>query len=64
MSGKQKDSSGLAVLLILISTLAFSVYPILGKVVFAGGAGLSTVLFFRFSIAALFFWAITIWLEG
>ncbi len=64
MSGKQKDSSGLAVLLILISTLAFSVYPILGKVVFAGGAGLSTVLFFRFSVAALFFWAITIWLEG
>lgn len=64
MSNKQKDPVGLAVILILISTLGFSVYPILGKVVFAGGAGLSTVLFVRFVIAALVFWAITIWREG
>ncbi|MCO1602550.1 EamA family transporter [Desulfosporosinus nitroreducens] len=64
MSGKLKEANGLAVLLILISTLGFSVYPILGKVVFAGGAGLSTVLFVRFSIAALIFWGITISLEG
>jgi len=64
MRDKQKDSNGLAVLLILISTLSFSFYPILGKVVFAGGAGLSTVLFFRFCIAALIFWTITIWREG
>ncbi|MCB8814427.1 DMT family transporter [Desulfosporosinus shakirovi] len=64
MSGKLKEANGLAVLLILISTLGFSVYPILGKVVFTGGAGLSTVLFVRFSIAALIFWGITISLEG
>ncbi|AFQ44101.1 EamA family transporter [Desulfosporosinus meridiei] len=60
----QKESTGLAVLLILISTFGFSLYPILGKVVFGGGAGLSTVLFVRFSIASLIFWAITIWREG
>jgi len=64
MGNKQKDSVGFAVLLILISTLGFSVYPILGKVVFAGGAGLSTVLFVRFVIAALFLWIIVIWREG
>ncbi|SDG95261.1 EamA family transporter [Desulfosporosinus hippei] len=60
----QKESTGLAVSLILISTFGFSLYPILGKVVFGGGAGLSTVLFVRFSIASLVFWAITIWREG
>jgi len=36
----------------------------LGKYVFAGGAGLATVLFVRFTIAALFFWIITIMREG
>jgi drug/metabolite transporter (DMT)-like permease len=51
-------------LLILISTLGFSVYPILGKYVFKGGASVSTVLFVRFTITALFFWIITIWREG
>jgi len=61
---KQKTPIGFAVLLVLISTLGFSIYPLLGKMVFAGGAGLSTVLFVRFTIAALFFWAITIWREG
>ena len=64
MSKRQKEPIGFGVLLILISTLGFSVYPILGKYVFAGGAGLSTVLFIRFTIAALFFWIITIWREG
>lgn len=64
MSYKQRYPNGLAVLLVLISTLGFSVYPILGKVVFAGGAGLATVLFVRFSIAALIFWVIIIWREG
>lgn len=64
MSNKQRYPNGLAVLLVLISTLGFSVYPILGKVVFAGGAGLATVLFVRFSIAALIFWVIIIWREG
>ncbi len=52
------------VLLVLISTLGFSVYPILGKYVFSGGAGLTTVLFVRFAITALMFWIITIWREG
>lgn len=61
---KQNSPIGLGVLLILISTLGFSVYPILGKYVFFGGAGLSTVLFMRFTLAALFFWIITIWREG
>ncbi|TGE33278.1 DMT family transporter [Desulfosporosinus sp. Sb-LF] len=62
MSAKQPI--GFSVILILISTLGFSVYPIMGKFVFAGGAGLSTVLFVRFTIAALFFWTLTIWREG
>lgn len=64
MSNKQRYPNGLAVLLVLISTLGFSVYPILGKVVFAGGAGLATVLFVRFGITALIFWVIIIWREG
>ncbi len=61
---RQKDSNGFAMLLILISTLGFSLFPILGKYVFAGGASVATVVFGRFAIAALFFWAITIWREG
>lgn len=64
MSNKRNQSIVVGALLILISTLGFSVYPILGKFVFAGGAGLTTVLFVRFTIAALFFWTITIWREG
>ena len=63
MSNRQ-NHIGVSVLLILISTLGFSVYPILGKFVFSGGASLSTVLFLRFAIAALFFWTITLWREG
>lgn len=64
MNNGQKDPIGFGVLLILISTLGFSLYPIFGKYVFSGGAGLSTILFVRFTIAALFFWIITIWREG
>ncbi|MDP4125606.1 MAG: DMT family transporter [Bacillota bacterium] len=63
MNSRQKQSI-VGALLTLISTLGFSVYPILGKFVFEGGAGLTTVLFVRFTIAALFFWTITIWQEG
>lgn len=63
MSSKQQDIR-FGVLAILISTLGFSVYPILGKYVFSGGAGLSTILFVRFTLAALFFWTITLWREG
>jgi len=64
LNNGQKNPIGFGVLLILISAFGFSLYPILGKYVFAGGAGLSTVLFVRFTIAALFFWFITIWREG
>lgn len=64
MNNKHNNHLGLSVLLILISTLGFSCYPILGKYVFSGGAGLATVLFVRFTISALFFWAITLWREG
>jgi len=64
MKNGQKNPIGFGVLLILISTLGFSIYPILGKYVFIGGAGLSTVLFVRFAITALVFWIITIWREG
>ena len=64
MNNKPNNHLGLSVLLILISTLGFSCYPILGKYVFSGGAGLATVLFVRFTIAALFFWAILLWREG
>ncbi|KUO69972.1 MAG: permease [Desulfosporosinus sp. BRH_c37] len=64
MNNGQKDQIGLGVILILISTLGFSLYPILGKYVFSGGASLFTVLFFRSTIAALFFWIITISREG
>ena len=64
MTNGQKQPRGFGVLLILISTLGFSVYSIFGKYVFDGGAGLATILFVRFTIAALFFWTITIWREG
>lgn len=64
MNNGHKNPIGFGVLLILISTLGFSIYPILGKYIFAGGAGLSTVLFVRFTITAIFFWIITIWREG
>lgn len=64
MFNKPKNHLGVSVILILISTFGFSCYPILGKFVFSGGAGLVTVLFVRFTIAALFFWTITIWREG
>jgi len=64
MNNGQKGPIGFGVLLIILSTMGFSIYPILGKYVFAGGAGLSTVLFVRFTIAALFFWVLTIWREG
>lgn len=64
MINRKKDSIGFAVVLILISTLGFSLYPILGRYVFDGGASLVTVVFGRFAIAAVFFWTITIWREG
>lgn len=52
------------ILLTIISTLGFSTYPILGKYVFSGGANLTTTLFIRFTLAALFFWIIAYRLEG
>lgn len=64
MNKRQNASIGLGVLLIVISALGFSVYPILGKYIFAGGADLCTVLFVRFTFAALTFWTITLWKEG
>jgi Predicted permease, DMT superfamily len=64
MSDRHNQSIAIGIILILISTLGFSVYPILGKYIFAGGAGLTTVLFVRFTIAALFFWTITLWRDG
>ena len=64
MNNGRKNLISFGVLLILISTFGFSLYPILGKYVFAGGAALSTVLFVRFIIAALIFWIIAIWREG
>lgn len=50
----------LGVFLVIISTFGFALYPILGKLVFAGGAGLSTVLFVRFALAAIIFWVIAL----
>lgn len=64
MNDRQKQNNQFGVILILISTLGFSVYPIFGKYIFAGGASLTTILFVRFTIAALVFWMITIWREG
>jgi drug/metabolite transporter (DMT)-like permease len=64
MGDHERKTAGIGVLLICISTLGFSVYPILGKFVFAGGASLATVLFVRFCIAALFFWTMTLFREG
>jgi len=52
------------ILLTIISTIGFSTYPIFGKYVFSGGANLSTTLFVRFALAALFFWIISYRLEG
>jgi drug/metabolite transporter (DMT)-like permease len=64
MSNKGKSTIVYGVVLTLISAAGFSVYPILGKYVFARGAGLSTVLLVRFALSALFFWMLTIRLEG
>jgi len=64
MENGEKSQIGYGVLLVVISTLGFSVYPILGKFIFAGGAGLSTVLFVRFTITAIFLWIMTILREG
>ncbi|WP_236005991.1 EamA family transporter [Paradesulfitobacterium ferrireducens] len=52
------------VMAIIISTLGFCVYPIFGKVVFAGGASVFTVLFIRFTLAAVVFWSLTWWKSG
>lgn len=49
---------------VVVSALGFSLYPIFGKYVFAGGAGLATILFVRFTLTALFFWAIVLWKQG
>ncbi|MDQ7093473.1 DMT family transporter [Desulfosporosinus sp. PR] len=64
MGNQQKQAVGPGAVLIFISTLGFSVYPILGKFVFAGGAALATVLFVRFILAALFFGTIALIREG
>lgn len=64
MRNMRDSRYGEGVIAILISTLGFALYPIFGKVVFAGGASLATVLFFRFAIGALAFWALLIWREG
>lgn len=61
---QKKEHIGLGVSCILISTLGFGLYSILGKYAFAGGAGLPTILFVRFTLAALFFWIVTIAVEG
>lgn len=55
---------GGGIIAILISTLGFAFYPIFGKFVFAGGAGLTTVLFVRFLIGAMVFWGLIIWRKG
>ncbi|MDA8227685.1 MAG: DMT family transporter [Desulfitobacterium hafniense] len=52
------DSHRIGVVEVLISTFGFSLYPIFGKYVFAGGASLSTTLTVRFIIAAVIFWLI------
>jgi len=54
----------LGILAIILSASGFCVYPILGKHVFAGGASLPTVLFVRFSSAAIIFWALYLWKNG
>lgn len=59
-----KEGKLVGALAIAASALGFSIYPILGKFVFAGGANLSTILFIRFALAALFFWLIILWQEG
>lgn len=64
MKNLNDSSSGGGVIAILISTLGFALYPIFGKVVFAGGASLATVLFLRFLIGALAFWGLIIWQKG
>ncbi|GAB6154302.1 EamA family transporter [Desulfosporosinus burensis] len=64
MKNWPKQSIGIGVLLVLISTFGFSFYTILGKFAFLGGASLATVLFVRFFIAVLFFWMVTLWREG
>lgn len=52
------------ILLTLISTIGFSLYPIFGKLVFAGGANVTTILFTRFTISALFFGGLVFFTGG
>lgn len=64
MKKHENMRSGGGIIAILISTLGFALYPIFGKLVFSGGAGLATVLFVRFLIGALIFWIIVLWKKG
>lgn len=64
MENIRDAQSAKGVIAILISTLGFALYPILGKFVFAGGAGLATVLFMRFLIGTIIFWIIILSTEG
>jgi len=58
------NSLTIGVSAVIISALAFSLYPILGKFVLAGGANLATVLFVRFFLASLVFWGIALFQGG
>ena len=60
VNNKEGSSLVIGVTAVVISALAFSIYPILGKYVFAGGANLATILFVRFFVASLVFWGIAL----
>jgi drug/metabolite transporter (DMT)-like permease len=64
MKSSASGGSGKGVAAILVSTLGFAFYPILGRVVFAGGANLQTVLFLRFLFGAAVFWGLSILRKG
>jgi drug/metabolite transporter (DMT)-like permease len=52
------------ILLTLISTIGFSLYPVFGKLVFAEGANVTTILFTRFTLSSLFFGGLVILTGG
>ena len=54
-------SFGLGVLLILLSAFGFGLMPIFAAYAYAGGVNVPTLLFLRFSLAAICFFSYLSW---
>ena len=64
MRSGMSPSTMVGALFVIVSALGFSLYPVFGKYVFAGGADLATILFVRFAISAVLFWLVVLWQDG